>query len=1290
MNSEIPPHIAANIAHFTGRTWLLPTLLTWLEHTTDRMFILTGEPGTGKSSVMAWLAGVGPSPIETIIRLQLERIRDQVKASHFCMATSGNITPKALAEMIAAQLTRNVPEFASALEASLADQVKISVEQHIDTMQGGSVTGVSIEQLNLDKLDDELAFNRILRDPLKKLYQKGYNEPILLLVDALDEAAIYIGTPNIIQLLARLDDLPIPIRILATTRTDPRVLKFYRGVQTLDLINDAPAEVDDVHLYARERLAVLEDSQRGSGWARQIALAAEGNFLYAHLVLTDLLSRLPDLPGPEILSLPKGLSGLYHAYLNRELGADEDRWYETFKPILGLIAVAQGEGLSLAQIKRITGLKEKAEPALRACAQYIHGDLPEGPFRPFHKSFADFLLEDQENRHYHIDAVDMHQWIAAHYLNTCRDNWQACDRYGLRYLIPHLIASQQLDAVYQLIESQAWTAAKFVDTPWADSLVQDLQLASASAAHGNVKDWVCAMGYQLRRALIEQLMSTVSTRAILLMAKLGQIERALEFAQRHTWRRFDLIRDIARIVAPTQPAEAVHILVNELAHLGDGASILNRCKVKLATAEEILRLTPSFSREAQILIEEVRELEPIIPESDRTTYRIEWALPVLALSSQPEAAIKAATDLPPFQQAQAMRHISIALPDEGRLTKQRLAKSALNVLEGLDQSPELIQEKMRAIVTLLPLVDSHEQAALLASLEADGNYLQSIEAPNSYDRTQDWVIDRMAKINPDWAKHMLLESEWRGAEHNDGHDVIVEIAKVNYKEALQLFERFAVWVGSSQTLADIISVVALDDTIKAEALISEYAERLGRDVQEVHLALAEGYLAQGDNQKAQSILEAQIFPVEKLEGLVHARSDLKLAILEQASDFVSVGDAHAHLMEFPVCPRCRDSKEQEAKTILARMAARQNRIDFLDTYPLTEQAQVVAAYELAEYVGPETARMYLERHHIPEWSNHGKEVHVYIAQVEAQQDPTKIEVLLEHFKGDKGPHHFCDHMTALPFALQKLVETKKIEPDEARKIIEQLYALLIDWQCPKGDTPPRRSLIAGRCFCYSRRDEVLVQLIGTMAQLVPDRAEEMVDSLPNQPIKIRALSQILYQTQPDQALVHRIIEASQECIKDPWQRAEAFYQLATSLPTQMSDIVSYLIQLAEPLFKTGSRQPELQICKAQALMGQVSDINQFDYVVQSLNTIESLIQLRDKLRVLDILAQQASRWSGEDQLSLLWRIWELSTGKELVDVQAFISFSVPLVKSIGDEAAFWHLHKCVEWAYGGLPQVNQN
>ncbi len=55
MEFQLPDQIEKCISQFTGRTWLLPHLIEWLEQTDERMFLLAGKPGTGKSMITAWL-----------------------------------------------------------------------------------------------------------------------------------------------------------------------------------------------------------------------------------------------------------------------------------------------------------------------------------------------------------------------------------------------------------------------------------------------------------------------------------------------------------------------------------------------------------------------------------------------------------------------------------------------------------------------------------------------------------------------------------------------------------------------------------------------------------------------------------------------------------------------------------------------------------------------------------------------------------------------------------------------------------------------------------------------------------------------------------------------------------------------------------------------------------------------------------------------------------------------------------------------------------------------------------
>lgn len=442
MLPELPQIVAKNIQYFTGRTWLLSPLLQWLSQSKDRMFLIVGGPGIGKSTIIAWLAGWGPLLADVDAKQQVVEFRSSVGAAHFCsFASGGSVDPKTFTQNIVKQLALHINGFSDALLASFPEPIRVDVKQQVDKVEpGGNVVGILIEHLtlNLGTLSDEASFNRGLRDPLKKLYQDGYDKPMVLLVDALDESTSYTGNTDIVQLLSRIDDLPEQVRILATTRPDPMVLKNYRKVKSFDLIKDAPANVDDVGIYVYNRLEMLDETPRMK-LVDRIKLAAASNFLYAHLLLDDLLPHLSTISNIETFLLPKGLAGLYHQFLNRKWGKDEGSWYETYKPLLGMIAVAQGEGLSLIQINAISG--RDSERSLRVISQYLTGNWPQGPFRLFHKSFVDFLLEDEENIDYRIDAANMHSIIVKYYQRRYCDSWEQLDDYGIAHLLRHLLES---------------------------------------------------------------------------------------------------------------------------------------------------------------------------------------------------------------------------------------------------------------------------------------------------------------------------------------------------------------------------------------------------------------------------------------------------------------------------------------------------------------------------------------------------------------------------------------------------------------------------------------------------------------------------------------------------------------------------------------------------------------------------------------------------------------------------------------------------------------------------------
>jgi outer membrane protein assembly factor BamB len=431
----------AQIEEFVGREWVFGEVNRWLAVDGLNALLIIGNAGSGKSAFTMRLLEIGRND-ETGI---YPTLRNLPTFSHFCRASDDStLTPLRFIEALSLTLAKRYPDFAEELSQAGDGSIHIDVKQTVRSIpDGGQVTAVKIESLHIGDISSRLAFDRVVRKPLDTLLAKGLMDQITIVVDALDEGFTIHPTENIPVLLSHFltANLSPKVRLLLTSRKDQKILNLIKG-KLLDLENDDPDINHDVATYAAGRLVNVEQLNRDK-LAQTIAEHSKGNFLYARYLLDYLLSdatRLAQISQSrnlEELDLPTGLVDVYRQFMQREVGSQLQLWQRSYRPVLGALAVAKGNGLDRKQLGGVTGLPEaEVGDALGGCSQFLKG-FPNGPFAIYHESFREFLIAEQTYQVYPRAANEM---IVEYFLGENQNAWLTCnDDYALRNVPRHLI-----------------------------------------------------------------------------------------------------------------------------------------------------------------------------------------------------------------------------------------------------------------------------------------------------------------------------------------------------------------------------------------------------------------------------------------------------------------------------------------------------------------------------------------------------------------------------------------------------------------------------------------------------------------------------------------------------------------------------------------------------------------------------------------------------------------------------------------------------------------------------------
>ena len=298
--------LARHGGRFVGRKWMFDQIQQWIKGPEARVLLLTADAGVGKSAIASQMT-----------------TRSNVCGVHFCSQSNiESCRPAAWVRGLVFQLATQLPPYRQEL-------AKLSAP---NWEQPASL------------------FRTLIAEPLRLCEaQLDVIEPLVFVVDGLDESVAVAGR-DLAELLAdSAEHFPSWLRLLVTCRPDDSILAMFcvDGIRRKHVDVESELNLDDLRVYLEERFGELmaghsTPSQRSV--KSKLYSIASGNFLFAKMTLDTLedAESGEDLALEEFVELPNKLSGLYHAMFRKRF-RDQEAYEEQIGPLLDCLVAFLGK-----------------------------------------------------------------------------------------------------------------------------------------------------------------------------------------------------------------------------------------------------------------------------------------------------------------------------------------------------------------------------------------------------------------------------------------------------------------------------------------------------------------------------------------------------------------------------------------------------------------------------------------------------------------------------------------------------------------------------------------------------------------------------------------------------------------------------------------------------------------------------------------------------------------------------------------------------------------------------------
>jgi hypothetical protein len=347
---------------FVGRQFVFNALDAFLTEEKSGYFVIRGEPGIGKTSLVSKL------------------VSNRGYIHHFNVASLNIRSTRVFLENVCAQLIvrYNLPH----------------------------------NQLPLNFADD----GNFLTQCLREVAVNSTNHPIVVAIDSLDEVE-RLGLASAVNTLYLPSSLPQGVYIVVTTRPLQDLHLQVMRQRTLDIEADSNGNLHDIDAYITSYVERKAMQARLSIWKIETKLfiaalrkKSQGNFMYLYYVLPAI--EQGKFNEGTLDELPDGLMAYYQRHWRQMRDGKEKDFDAIYAPIVCILGVAQ-EPVTTDQIAAWTKLPHgQVKDSIGLWREFLQEKQinKRHCYRIYHSSFQDFLKE-------RVDLQRFDNMIADYYLS---------------------------------------------------------------------------------------------------------------------------------------------------------------------------------------------------------------------------------------------------------------------------------------------------------------------------------------------------------------------------------------------------------------------------------------------------------------------------------------------------------------------------------------------------------------------------------------------------------------------------------------------------------------------------------------------------------------------------------------------------------------------------------------------------------------------------------------------------------------------------------------------------------